>query len=366
VVSKPHLPALRSRISHLLNGFEITSKKLLKMESLSNKSTKFISAILWTAMAVSMAVFSINARAEAPVIADRIVAVVNDEIITLYDLNEAMKPYEANIQALGYSPEKEREALFQLRSDLLNKLVDQELADQQIKKNNITISTQEIDKTIERIKETRSYTDEDLRARLAEQGLTIEEYRENLKKQLLRSRLVNREVKSKIAITSEEIEKYYNEHREKYAGEKKYHLWNIFIRIPQTTDETQKEIVFGKMETVLNQLKQGRPFESFADKAPDSPESPEGTDLGLYRLDEIAPQLRDVVKNMKAGEYSSILETDKGYQIVYVQKILVTEPKNLSDVEKEIEDVLYNEAIDNRYNTWLSELRKRSHIKIIK
>jgi peptidyl-prolyl cis-trans isomerase SurA len=336
------------------------------MQSLSNNITKIFSIIFWGIMAIGMAAFSINARADAPVIADRIVAVVNDEIITLYDLNEALKPYEANIQALGYSPEKERETLFKLRSDLLNRLVDQKLADQQIKKNKITISAQEIDRTIERIKEARSYTDEDLRARLAEQGLTLEEYRENQKKQLLRAKLVNREIKSKIVITNEEIEKYYKEHREKYAGEKKYHLWNIFMQFSGATDEAQKKIAFGKMEVVLNQLKQGRPFESFVDEAPDSPEGPEGTDLGLYRLDEIAPQLRDLVKNMKAGEYSSILETDKGYQIIYVQKILVTEPKNLSDVEKEIENVLYNEAIDNRYNTWLSELRKRSHIKIIK
>jgi peptidyl-prolyl cis-trans isomerase SurA len=314
----------------------------------------------------STAVFSINAQEEKLLVVDRIVAVVNDEIITLYDLNKTLKPYEQNIQALGYPPEKLRETLFKLRSDLLNKLVEQKLADQQIKKNKLTISMEEIDLTIERIKESRSYTDEDLRAGLAEQGLTIEEYRENLKKQLLRGKLVNREVKSKIVITREEIGKYYNEHREKYAGETKYHLWNIFIRFSQMTDESQKQIALGKMETALSQLKQGRSFESFADEAPDSPGSPEGTDLGLYRLDELSNQLRNAVKDMKEGEYSSILETDRGYQILYVQKILMTDSKSLSNVEAEIEDVLYNEAIDNRYNTWLSELRKRSHIKIIK
>ena len=69
---------------------------------------------------------------------------------------------------------------------------------------------------------------------------------------------------------------------------------------------------------------------------------------------------------MKAGEYSSIFEIDRGYQIIYVQKVLVADSKTFSDVKAEIEDVLYNEAIDNRYNTWLSELRERSHIKIIK
>ncbi len=336
------------------------------MKSLFNKMNKFLGIIFCGTLTFSTAVFSINAQEEKLLVVDRIVAVVNDEIITLYDLNKTLKPYEQNIQALGYPPEKLRETLFKLRSDLLNKLVDQKLADQQIKKNKLTISMEEIDVTIERIKESRSYTDEDLRAGLAEQGLTIEEYRENLKNQLLRGKLVNREVKSKIVITREEIGKYYNEQREKYAGETKYHLWNIFIRFSQMTDESQKQIAFGKMETVLSQLKQGRSFESFADEAPDSPESPEGTDLGLYRLDELSYQLRNAVKDMKEGEYSSILETDRGYQIIYVQKILMTDSKSLSNVEAEIEDVLYNEAIDNRYNTWLSELRKRSHIKIIK
>ncbi|MEJ2222574.1 MAG: SurA N-terminal domain-containing protein [Desulfobacterales bacterium] len=327
---------------------------------------KFLPVILWGMLVFGTAVFSTNAQAEESLVVDRIVAVVNDEIITLYDLNLTLKPYEKNIEALDYPPEERRETLFKLRSDLLSKLVDEKLADQQIKKYNLTISNQEIDLTIERMKESRSYTDEDLRAGLAEQGLTMEEYRDNLKKQLLRGKLVNREVKSKIVITRGEIEKYYNEHRDKYAGETKYHLWNISIRFSQMTDESQKQIAFGKMKTVLSQLKQGRTFESFAAEAPDSPESPEGTDLGLYRLDELSRQLRNVVTDMKAGEYSSILETDIGYQIIYVQKILVTDSKSLSDVEAEIEDVLYNEAIDNRYNTWLSELRKRSHIKIIK
>jgi peptidyl-prolyl cis-trans isomerase SurA len=336
------------------------------MERRFNKINKFLSIFFWVALSFSVTGLAINAQTEEPLVVDRIVAVVNDEIITLYDLNETLKPYEANIQALGYSAEKLRETLFKLRSDLLDKLVDQKLADQQIKKNKLTISKQEVDETIERIKEDRSYTDEDLRAGLAEQGLTIEEFRENLKKQLLRGKLVNREVKSKIVITSKEIEKYYNEHREKYAGETKYHLWNIFIQFSRMADESQKQIAFGKMETVLSQLKQGRAFESFATETPDSTQSPEGADLGLYRLDELSPQLRNVVKNMKEGEYSSILETDGGYQIIYVQKMLVTDSKSLSDVEAEIEDVLYNEAIDNRYNTWLSELRKRSHIKIIK
>ena len=69
---------------------------------------------------------------------------------------------------------------------------------------------------------------------------------------------------------------------------------------------------------------------------------------------------------MKAGQHSSIISSASGYQIIYIEEALATDPKAISDVKNEIEDILYNEAVNNRYNTWLSELRKRSHIKIIK
>ena len=327
---------------------------------------KFFPLIFWGAIILRVAIFSFNAHAEEPPVIDRIVAVVNDEIITLFDLNQILKPYEKNLRAQDYSPEDERENLFKLRSELLNNMIDQKLADQQIKKYKIEASEQEINMTIERIKESRSLTDEDLRAKLAEEGLTIEELRENLKQQLLRSKLVNREIKSKIAITDEEIEKYYNDNIEKYAAENKYHLWSIFIRFSRTADESERQMAFEKMQTILNQLKQGRSFESLANETPDSLKNPEGADLGLYQLDELSPQLQNIVKEMKEGQYSSILNTTQGYQIIYVQKIVATDSKTLSDAHTEIEDTLYNEAINNRYKTWLSELRKRSHIRVIK
>ena len=108
---------------------------------------------------------------------DRIVAVVNNDIITLHDLNRALKPYEDNIKALGYAPEKESETLFQVRKDLLDQLINSKLADQEIERAQISVSEKDIDETIERIKESRSASDEQLREGLASQGMTMAEYR---------------------------------------------------------------------------------------------------------------------------------------------------------------------------------------------
>jgi peptidyl-prolyl cis-trans isomerase SurA len=323
------------------------------------------SYFLWVLL-ISFGFFSVRVLAAESVVVDRIVAVVNDQIITLYDLDQTLQPYEDNIRALGYSPEKERETLYKLRTDLLNKLIDEKLADQLILKNNIKVSSQEIDNAIERIKESRSFTDEDFRTGLAQQGLTMEEYRENLKQQLLRSKLLNLEVRSKIVITDEDIEKYYNDHREQYAGETKYDIWNIYIRFSQFAGAPEKQSALEEMEAILARLKQGQKFESLVSELPNSPKGPEGSDLGLFRLDELSPGLQKVVKDMKAGEYSQILDTDQGYQIIYIQNLIVTESKAISEVKSEIQEILYRESIDNRYNSWLSELRKRSHIKIIK
>ncbi|MGD2185891.1 MAG: SurA N-terminal domain-containing protein [Desulfobacterales bacterium] len=330
------------------------------------KISKFLSIYFLWGFIFNIGVFPFRVLAADAVVVDRIVAVVNEDLITLYDLNKTFEPYEENIKALEYAPEKERETLFKLRTDLLNRLIDRKLTDQIIKKNNIEVSEKEIDTALERLKEARSLTDEDLRAGLSRQGITLEEYRKNIKQQLLRTKLVNREIKSKIVITEKDIKNYYDAHREKYAGETKYHIWNIFIKLPKFADESAKSTAFEKMESVITKLKQGRTFESLAADDSDSPMAPKGADLGLYRLNELSSQLRKVVVDMKAGDFSPIIETDFGYQIIYVQKIVKTDAKLLAEVKSEIQEILYNEAVDNRFKAWLEELRKGAHIKIIK
>ena len=167
-------------------------------------------------------------------------------------------------------------------------------------------------------------------------------------------------------ITEDDINDYYDAHREKFAGELKYHLWNIFIRTPEFADDSTKRIALEKMEAVITQLTQGRSFESFAADGPDFAIAPKGADLGLFKLDELSPELQEAVSGMKAGDFSPILKTDMGYQIIFVQKIVEAKSKSLAAVKSEIHEILYNEAVDNRFQKWLEDLRKRSHIKVIK
>ncbi len=339
-------------------------KRLTVIQKAVYRNKYFILGLLYVSIVTTLVSRGSVYAQEAEVI-DRIVAVVNSDIITLYELNRAFKPYQENIKALQYAPEKERQTLFQVRKDLLDQLIDSKLADQEIERAQITVSEKDIDMTIERMKDARSFTDEQLREGLARQGMTMAEYRQEIKEQILRTKLVNREVKSKIVVTSEDIKAYYDSHQDEYAGEKKYYLYNIFVRLSSEADTSERAEALRQIEAAMSKLNQGLSFEDLVNQLKDSSSRVQGTDLGLYRLEELSGQLEAAVAKLKAGEFSGVLDTDFGPQVIYVQKIQEIPTKSPDEVKSEIEEILYNELVDNRYQDWLDELRKRSLIKII-
>ena len=298
-------------------------------------------------------------------IVDRIVAVVNDDIITLNDLNHALKPYMNQIKSMGYAPEKEFDVSAKLQKDILDRLIDQKLTDQEIKKARLEVSDEDVDGAVERIKEKNFYSDADFRKALAAEGLPFEEYRKNMKEQILRSRLVNREVKSKIVVTEQDVKAYYEAHSEEYGREQKYHLRNIIMRLPGMASEAEKRDVLERMAGVLEKLNNREPFENLARQYSESNLAAEGGDLGFFKLEALSPQLQEALKDLGAGDFTPVLETDQGFQIFYIQEIRTIPGKPLTEVSAGIQEKLYTEIVEKKFEQWLGELRKRSHVKLI-
>jgi peptidyl-prolyl cis-trans isomerase SurA len=139
----------------------------------------------------------------------------------------------------------------------------------------------------------------------------------------------------------------------------------MFIKVSPDSGSSERNDARRQMEAILAQLKQGRSFQALVDELKQSTSAIQGTDLGLYRLEELSEQLRQVVKKMKTGEFSDILDANFGFQIIFVQNIEETQDQPLAAVESDIQELLYTEAVDNKYQEWLNELRARSLIRII-
>ena len=166
-------------------------------------------------------------------------------------------------------------------------------------------------------------------------------------------------------ITEEDIKSYYETHKDKYGGENKYHLRNIIMKVSSLADEKEKLEVKARMDEVYAKLKDGQSFETMAMNYSESLAS-EGGDLGLFGLSELSLQLQKEIKGMKAGEFTPVLYTDQGYQVLFVQEVVDTSGKPLEEVSPEIERILFDDIVDKNFQSWLEDLRKQSHIKIIK
>jgi len=293
------------------------------------------------------------------------VAAVNDDVITLSELDEALAPYLQQIRENHYPPEAQREVLFKLRQDLLNKMIDEKLTTQETERLHVSVDNREVDQQIEQIKSEHFLTDEDLRKSLAAEGFTLEEYRTRIREQMLRFKLINIEVKSKIAVTEKDIRDYYEEHKEDYQGVLKYHLGTILIRVPPSADADQKKSALEKIETIVKEFESGAAFDELAKQYSQDGTAAAGGDLGLFTLNELSAEFQETVRGMEEGQISPVLKTPKGYQILMLQEIKKMPGKTLKEARREIHERLYRELVEEKYRAWLKSLRNRSYVKII-
>jgi peptidyl-prolyl cis-trans isomerase SurA len=299
-------------------------------------------------------------------VVDRVVAVVNEDIVSLSELMRAVQPYADKIKSLGYSLEKEREILFKVHEDMLDQIINQKLTDQESKKYKLSVSEKEIDNALERVKEANHYTDEDLRSALVKDNISMEEYRDKVKENILRAKLLNIAVKSKIVITRDDIKSYYENHKNMYQGEKRYHLQNMVKKADYSLGADNKKAILLIMEEIYTRLKNGQPFDKVSMDYSGGSYDVRSFDLGMFKPDQLSQQVRDAIKDLKSGECTKVLETEIGYQIIYIQGIEEKPGKSPDEAASEIEDILFREIVDKKFLSWIDALKQKSHIKITK
>ena len=302
-----------------------------------------------------------RAWAQERVLVNRIVAEVNEDIITLYELNQAASPYLRRVRAMKRPLSEERQMLYDVREKMLNQLIEHKLTDQEVRRYNISVSEEAIDNAMEVIKQRSLMTDQQLRASLSEENMTIDEYRQQIKNQILRSRLVNRQVKSKIVITDDDIRAIYEQNPGKYGGQKEYRLRQIIITPAEGEAQARQ-----KMELVLAKLEAGEDFAALAREYSEGPMASDGGLLGAFKLEDLADQIRNALQGLEAGEYTPVLRTGRGLQLFYVDELKITAGKSMEQAKPEIEGQLYDQIVNRKFKNWLSDLRERSHIKIIR
>jgi peptidyl-prolyl cis-trans isomerase SurA len=296
-------------------------------------------------------------------ICNRVVAIVNSDVITLYELNNkikeltGLKPTELMVQdEKGYQ---------ETRSKILDLLIDEKIAREKIRDLGITMSPREVDEAIEGVKKDNSLTQEELIASLKQQGISYESYRENMKNELERMRLINFEVKSKIIIREEKIREYYNEHRNEFRNEEVVRLSTIFLGQEDPSDQAEVHSLHQKAKEILLRLENGEDFGRLARETSKGPGAEEGGDLGFFKTSQLDPDIAMTIKDMSVGEVKGPIIRPSGIQIIRLEERQESRVRSLDEVRDTIYSILYRQEIDNRYSSWIKDLREKAYTKIL-
>jgi peptidyl-prolyl cis-trans isomerase SurA len=294
---------------------------------------------------------------------DRIVAVVNDEVITLSELNGAFAPYQERLEAAYKGVEREQ-ALTETKLTILNRMIDDILMAQQSRKAGIVVRDEDVDNAIEDLLKRRNISREELGKALERDGITLEAYRNGMRDQLVRIRLVQREIKSKVAVSDEEIGQYYRKNREDYEGKETVRIKQILLPLPKEADPAVKEKLRADAGGLHKRLLDGEPFEAISANYAQGPAANTGGDIGYIEKGMILPEVEAVAFSLPLNQISPVIESPVGFHIIRVIDRRGAGIKSIESVREEIREKLDMEKVEKKFGEWLIALRVKSHIEI--
>ncbi len=291
---------------------------------------------------------------------NRVVAFVNKDLITLYELNKEIE--ERTGKTCEELQAENEQEFFTIREKVLDIIILERLEKEKIRELELVPTKEQVDSYIENIKENNKITQEALIAELEKQGLTYEKFRQRLKDELGRRNLIDTEVVGKTVISEEQAAEYYESHKEDYKKPGKAHVASIFL-VPASSDQSGELEKKGK--EIIERLEKGEKFADLAREYSNGPGAKEGGDLGEITLADVDPKMMEVINTLKDGEVSPLIDMGNRFQIIKLIKKTDTEWLPFEEVKEDITDLLYNKEMEERYNEYMTELKENSYTKII-
>ncbi len=290
----------------------------------------------------------------------RVIARINNDVITNWQFErEAQKLREALAQQYSGA---ELDAQFKTSSkNLLRDLIDQDLMVQKAKDLDINVETDVVKRLDDIRKDMKLDTQADLQAQVEKQGLTWEDFEDNIRRHLLMSGVIGREVGSRLIISREDARKYYEAHKDEFNFPEGVQLADIMVAADKRTPEEAQK----RAEQALAEIKAGGRWSDLCEKYSDDTRTAQnGGDLGLFKKGTLAAELAAAIEKVEVGETSDVLKTQQGYMILKVVQRRKEGIAPFDDVEQRIDEMLYNQKMQPALREYLITLRKQSYLSL--
>jgi parvulin-like peptidyl-prolyl isomerase len=295
-------------------------------------------------------------------VVDRIVAVVNQEIITLSEVEKWIGPLQGEVQAEDRL--KRREQVHEVCRKVLDKLIEEKLVDQEVKRAGVKVTSKEVEGALEEIKRRNTTTQEDLEMALAKEGLTPEAFKKQIEKRLQRMKLVNWAVKVESKAGEKELKDFYQKNIDRYRINESYRPSHILFIIPKEATPEEIREIRKKCQKVLEKIKGGEDFGEMALLFSEDPSSKDRGDLGYFKKGELLPALEKEALRLQVGGMSGIIRTDFGFHLIKLLDRKGGRPPSFEEIKEKVEADYYENEREKSFQQFLNTLKEKSVIEI--
>lgn len=277
---------------------------------------------------------------------NRVVAVINNEAITSIQLDKALAAAEPGTPAIDE------------RRQVLERLIEESLMRQRAAEIGLTVSDDEVEAAVQDVLRQNRLSKEQLDAALAQQGITPDDYRQSLRRQILRFKLVGREVQGLIEVSSREIQDYYAANSAAYSEAATIELQHISFPLAGQDAKVQEE----RGKAALAALRAGTDFASVLATA--VKDGANGGEMGTLDLEDLTPAFAAAVKDLPVGGSSELIASDEALHLLVVAGRTPGKIRPLDEVREEIRSKLAEQKRSTAAKDWLDGLKKKAHIDV--
>jgi peptidyl-prolyl cis-trans isomerase SurA len=295
-------------------------------------------------------------------VVEKIAALVGDDLILQSEVEDRAAPLMSDVDAIANPAEREARTNA-IRREVLERLIDDDLLAQQATELKLTVSNDEIDRAIEQIKHDYGLNDTQLKDELRKQGLTMAVYRQNTKREILKYRVLNIAVGSKINVGDSEVQSYYDRHMK--SANVQVRASHIFITIPDDADNATVLEREKLAKSLLARAQRGEDFAKLArEYSEDTGTRAEGGDLGFIGRDILPKPLEELLFSMNVGDIRGPVRADRGFHIIKLVDKRAKDAKPFAEVQDDIRIRLRQREMERQTKIYLGDLRKKVLVDI--
>jgi peptidyl-prolyl cis-trans isomerase SurA len=304
----------------------------------------------------------------ADTVVEEIIARINNQIVTRTEYVRSKDQLKQEAQQ--QDPSNADKIVAERDKDVLRDLIDQQLLLEKGKDLGITADTEVIKRLDEMRKEMKLETMEDLEKAASGQGISFEDFKQNLKNQIITQQVISKEVGSRMSISKDELQQFYDAHKSQMEQPEQIRLSELLISTEKkgkdaaADDSQQLAAAQAKAADLLAQIRKGASFEEIAKKNSDGPTAAQGGDLGYFKRGALAKELEEKTFAMKPGEVSDVIRTKQGFVILKVAEHPMAGVPPLSEIEPKVQDAIYMQKLQPALRAYLQKLREDAFIDI--